>query len=266
MKYLWKSLDIIEKRLKSSARVLLLLDYDGTLSKIATTPQKAVFPQKTKVLLEKLTLTKQITVGIVSGRAISDIKKHVGISHIIYAGNHGLEWEIDGTTHVVPQINKALAMYIPILSGIKAFEGQYKGVYIEDKKLTISVHYRLLDKKSYPAFSRAFHFFIQPYLDSSRVKLIKGKKVYDVKPNIEWGKGGFVNWLIKRRKNPTLTIYIGDDKTDEDVFATLKNAITVKVGKSKSEASYYLKNPADTLRFLEWMLERSTWVWNRTSP
>lgn len=258
MKHLWNSITAIEEKLRSSKHVLLLLDYDGTLSAIAKTPQKAIFPKKTKQLLKKLVLTKQITVGVVSGREITDIKKQIGIPHIIYAGNHGLEWEIDGKKHVAPHIKKMLEMYAPVLSGIKTFEDNYEGVHIEDKKLTISVHYRLLDKKSYPAFATAFRFFIQPYLNSSQVRLIKGKKVYDIKPDINWGKGSFVNFLISKTQKPPLVIYIGDDKTDEEVFEKVKNAVTIKVGKGKSEAKYYLKDPADTLKFLEWILGKKS--------
>lgn len=252
-KYLWKSINEIEKNLQKSRHILLLLDYDGTLASIANIPQDTKLPEETKAILDKLKTIEQITLGIVSGRGIYDIKKQIGIPEIVYAGNHGMEWEIDKKIYVMPDIGKTRELYLKILSGFSDLENKYKGVFIEDKQVTISIHYRMLDRKLEPAFLREFETFISPHLNSPLIKLLKSKMVFDILPDVKWGKGTFINWLISTRKISPLTIYIGDDRTDEDAFSELNDAITIKVGKGETGAKYYLNDTKDTILFLEWL-------------
>ncbi|HUQ85512.1 MAG TPA: trehalose-phosphatase [Candidatus Limnocylindrales bacterium] len=255
---MWKSKDIVEKRLKVSFHVLLLLDYDGTLTEIAKKPHHAILPAKTKKILNDLKLFKQLTLGIVSGRGVYDIKKLIGIEDIVYAGNHGLEWEIEKVVYVMPGISETRELYLKILSAFGPLEEKYKGIFIEDKNLTISIHYRMLNKDLRPSFLEEFENFITPYLDSPLIKLLKNKMVFDIMPNVKWGKGGFINWLISTQKSSPLTIYIGDDRTDEDAFSELKDAITIKVGSGESEANYFLHDIDDTVKFLEFVCKSLT--------
>ncbi|HVF69517.1 MAG TPA: trehalose-phosphatase [Xanthomonadales bacterium] len=250
--YLWNSKDIIEKRLKVSFHVLMLLDYDGTLTEFAKKPNHAILPAKTKKILNKLKLIKQLTLGIVSGRGVYDIKKLIGIEDIVYSGNHGLEWEIENVVYVMPGISETRELYLKILNNFGPLEKKYKGIFIEDKNLTISIHYRMLHKDLRPAFHEEFENFIVPYLQSPLIKLLKNKMVFDIMPNVKWGKGGFINWLISTQKSSPLTIYIGDDRTDEDAFSELKDAITIKVGSGETEANYFLNDINDAIKFLEW--------------
>ncbi len=254
--YLWKSKDIVEKRLKVSYDLLLLLDYDGTLTEIAKKPHHAFLPEKTKKTLNKLKHIKQLTLGVVSGRGVYDIKKQIGIEDIVYAGNHGLEWEIENEVYVTPGISETRELYLKILNDFGSLEKKYKGIFIEDKNLTISIHYRMLHKDLRPAFLLDFENFIGPYLESPLIKLLKNRKVFDILPNVKWGKGSFINWLISAQKSPPLTIYVGDDRTDEDAFSELKDAITIKVGKGKTEANYFLNDIDDNIKFLDWVYEK----------
>ena len=79
------------KELLSNKFILLLLDYDGTLTPIVETPSKAIIHKDTRELLQKLSRSSYCKIGIISGRKLEDIKNIVGIDSIIYAGNHGLE-------------------------------------------------------------------------------------------------------------------------------------------------------------------------------
>jgi trehalose-phosphatase len=255
IKYIWKSIDEIEKKLYRSKHVLLLLDYDGTLASIENMPQETQLPHDSKEILIKLNESKHITLGIVSGRGIYDIKKQIGIPDIVYAGNHGLEWEIDKKIYVMPGISKTRELYLKILNKFSELEDKYTGIFIEDKQLSISIHYRMLSKNMQPAFHEEFENFIKPYIKSKLIKILKSKMVFDIMPNVKWGKGSFISWLISTRKISPLTVYIGDDRTDEDVFKELKKDITIKVGNGESDAKYYLNDPLDTLKFLEWINE-----------
>ncbi len=85
----------------------LLLDYDGTLSPIASHPDLAVIPPETKKVLERLAKNPDVFIAIISGRSVDNVKKMVGIEGITYAGNHGLEiHHADGTNFVHPMPSK----------------------------------------------------------------------------------------------------------------------------------------------------------------
>jgi len=92
MKDLFKSLPEISKRISASKKCLLMLDFDGTLSPLAKTPDRAFLPKNTKKILKKI--SQLIPTAIVSGRDIINIQQKMGIKGLIYAGNHGLEWQI----------------------------------------------------------------------------------------------------------------------------------------------------------------------------
>lgn len=251
---LWQEKEKIKRLVKKTDKLLLLLDYDGTIVPIKPTPKEALLPITTRNLLKNLCSKPQINLGIISGRSLEDIKEKVGIPGIIYSGNHGLEWEMEGkryrkfhTGGFITNLKKKL----------KILEKKFGNVFIEDKELILSVHYRLLDKQYVPVFRKYLKNLINPYLDNQTIILSSGKKVYEVRPNVDWNKGKFIEYMVdcelSDKRNRLMIIYVGDDTTDEDVFSRLDDAITVKVGKGKSKAKYYLKNPYETVLFLEWL-------------
>ena len=90
MKYLFDYLDTLEGSIEGK-HILLLLDFDGTLAPIAPTPDEAALPGETRRELERLVESAACSIGIISGRALSDVRAKVGISGITYVGNHGIE-------------------------------------------------------------------------------------------------------------------------------------------------------------------------------
>jgi len=81
---------------------------------------------------------------------------------------------------------------------------------------------------------------------------------FDIRPNVDWNKGSFTELVINKVYNQTkatpVSVFIGDDETDEDIFRRYKEGITIKVGKKqKSSAKYHLNNTKDVAKFLEWI-------------
>ncbi len=261
MEYLFSQWDKLKDRL-SGKSILLFLDYDGTLTPIAKTPEKAVISREAKDLLNRLSKKSYCLVAIISGRSLSDIKTVVGIEDITYAGNHGLEIEgpkIKFESQVSPRL-KSIIRHI-YEDAVSKFS-KIKGVLIEDKGLTISVHYRLVDGKDIQEFLSIFNEITGPYIVRDKIKINSGKKVYEIKPPVQWDKGKVVLWLMARQqfvsgKNKILPVYIGDDVTDEDAFKVLKRkGLTIFVGNPESSAAdYYLKDAQEVARFLHLTLE-----------
>ena len=256
MEYLFSHRNKLKDGLKDKF-VLLFLDYDGTLTPIVETPDKAIISQNIKDLLNKLSTSPHCRVAIISGRALSDIKGLVGLKDIIYAGNHGLEIEgpkIKFESQLSPRLKSIIRhIYEDAVSKLS----KIKGVLIEDKGLTISVHYRLVDKQDIQEFLSIFAEITDPYIVRDKIRINSGKKVYEIRPPVMWDKGKVVLWLLARQqflsgKNKIFPVYIGDDVTDEDAFKVLKKkGLTIFVGeKAGSAAQYYLKTTEEVTEFL----------------
>lgn len=255
---LWKDLDKITAFFQRNPVKILILDFDGTLTPIVNSPNQVKLSKETKDLLIKLSEKEDFYLTILSGRKLKDLKERVNLPNIIYAGNHGLEGEIFGEKYLFPVPSKMLWALGKIQKQLHQITGRFKGTFIEDKSLTLSFHYRLADKHQTPEIKLLIDHIVKPYMNNGSVSVIAGKKVIDITPNINWSKGHFANLIIKkitdRTKNHPVSIVIGDDKTDEDVFRILKNDVTIKVGKNhKSAAKYSLKNTKEVFTFLEWI-------------
>jgi trehalose 6-phosphate phosphatase len=257
MKHLSAHWDNLKKHI-ADKYLMLFLDYDGTLTAIVESPDKALIPRRTRDLLKKLSANRRCTIAVVTGRAAKDIKGKIGISNIIYAGNHGLE--IQG-----PDIKFKTPLPAGYKTSLKKIKSQLqkklsliKGILLEDKGLSLSFHYRLVGRKQVPLVKNIFQQIVRPFIACDKVKIKTGKKVFEIRPPIEWDKGKAALWLLNTltaapRGEPIMPIYIGDDATDEDAFRMLKNkGITIFVGGPKrSYARYYLKNTKEVFEFLK---------------
>jgi trehalose 6-phosphate phosphatase len=256
MKNLFRHWDNLQKEL-SGKYIMLFLDYDGTLTPIVDRPEKASIAKEVKDLLGKLSKSPRCKLAIISGRALKDIKNIIGLKEIIYSGNHGLE--IEGPKiKFEPLVSPGYKMILEhIKNDLRQKISSIRGAFVEDKGLSLSLHYRLVDKKQIPQIKTIFHEITILYLVRNKIKIKAGKMVLEVRPPAEWDKGKVVLWLLTRQvfatqKGRILPIYIGDDATDEDAFKALKNrGLTVFVGEPKqSYAKYYLKNTKEVIDFL----------------
>jgi trehalose-phosphatase len=257
MNYLFNKWDNFKAKLKGRD-LFIFLDFDGTLTPIAQTPKKAGLSGSARELLRRVSSKSELKLAFISGRSLKDIKKRIGLKNVIYSGNHGLE--IDG-----PKLKFRAGIspgYRTVIENIKddliKKMSAIKGVFVEDKGLSLGLHYRLVDKKEVSSVKTLFHEATFLYLARNKIKVESGKKVLEVRPAVEWDKGKVVLWLLRRQilsskaKN-ILPIYIGDDLTDEDAFKALEDkGLTIFVGKPKgSRAQYYLKSPAQVIELLE---------------
>jgi trehalose 6-phosphate phosphatase len=260
MEHLFFNWEKVKKSL-NGAYVFLFLDFDGTLSPIVSTPDKAVIPLEVRTLLSDISLKKDFKVAIISGRSLADIKKRVGVEGIIYSGNHGLEVES-------PKINHKPQISLEYLQGLKKIKSELKerfkdikGVFIEDKGISLAVHFRQAGKKETDLIKTIFREVAIIPSVVKKIKIRTGKKVIEAGPPVEWDKGKMVLWLISRQmfsldgNKEVVAIYLGDDLTDEDAFKALeKDGITILVGaKRASLAKYYLNSPKEVYKFLSFI-------------
>lgn len=260
MKYLFENWNEIRKNL-SNKYIMLFLDYDGTLTPIVESPEKAVISREPKKLLEKLSKNLRCKIAIISGRSLKDIKNMAGLKNIIYSGNHGLEIEGPRIKFESPVSPRYRSILEHINTDLTRKLSSIKGVILEDKGFSLSIHFRQVNKKQIPYVKTIVHETAIIYLVRNRIKIKPGKMVLEIRPPIKWDKGDVVLWLLARQrfylKNKSIfPIYIGDDLTDEDAFEVLRNkGLTVFVGESKtSHAEYFLKNTKEVTEFLRQIL------------
>jgi len=261
MKDLLSCWDVVAARVKGAEHILLLIDYDGTLTPIVKKPELANLSPQMKECLQGMTESPRLTLGIISGRTLEDLQERVGINGIIYVGNHGLEIEGPGITYVNPVAKKTKPLLHSLWQDISKELADIKGAIIEDKGLTLSLHYRLVDESRVEELNRIFFEITKPLTASGRIKVSKGKKVYEVRPAVNWNKGKAIALIARNLswEGEPLTIFLGDDITDYDGFRVVDNSggISIYVGEEGTEsvAQYLLCSPKGTYQFLNMLRE-----------
>jgi alpha,alpha-trehalase len=240
------------KTMTAKKSIAVFLDYDGTLTPIVDTPEKAILSQQMRDALTDL--SHHCVVGIISGRDMKNVKNMVNIDSLIYAGSHG--FEITGPMKLEDSSSQGTA-FLPVLDRaekeLTETLGHIKGLLVERKKFAIAVHYRLVDPAQVPDVA---HFVDEVASWHKELRKTYGKKVFELQPNIDWNKGKALLFLLKTleldNKN-VLPFYIGDDVTDEDAFRALKDkgiGIVVWDKPFPTAARYSLKNTDEVQKLL----------------
>jgi len=228
--------------------VFLFLDFDGTLAPIVSKPEDAAISEETRGLLQDMLM--RFPIAIISGRELKDVKQRVDIQGFLYAGNHGAEvWDgeniVFGGTMDHALLEKIHGKLKDALAGIN-------GVIVEDKRYSLSVHYRLVEEEDMGELHRLFWSVIERYEDNFRIT--SGSKVMEVRPKGIWHKGEVVLWLAQKFGKGKTLIYVGDDITDIDAFRAMRDSgIAVSIG-ANPEADYYLRDQEEINDFLRYFL------------
>ncbi len=264
MQHLFESWSTLSADIRIAPHLLLLSDYDGTLTPIVSRPEEAILSPEVREKLRVLAQKSASSVGIISGRALSELRSMVAIEGIYYAGNHGLEIEGPGLRYISPPAEVARTTIKDLARQLSAALDSIKGIIVEDKGLSLSMHYRLVKKGAEKQVADIFQRVTSPRLREGKIKITSGKKVLEVRPPIDWHKGkaveaitGEIKMLLKLKQ--LLTIYLGDDTTDEDAFRVLHRpagwSIFVGEGNAPSDAAYFLNSTDEVAEFLSRLLE-----------
>ncbi len=270
--------------------LVLCIDFDGTLTKIYESPFDAVLEDNYRGIIENIRIIENIFFCIVTGRELSDIIKRIDIkSNIIYSGNHGFEIKSLYEKIKLNFVYKDLKNYMFVLKDIikKVNEIPIKNLIIENKKYSISLHYRILRHENIKILKDEVKHIMNSNNDfKSMFELKKGKKIIEIRPKIKWDKGKACDFIIKKismqlngnfhsglnKDNSNynkkdiinmLRVNIGDDLTDETMFYKNKysfksnskkiNVMSINcvVGEKESSADYYINNHRQTYEVLE---------------
>ncbi|MBE0425713.1 MAG: trehalose-phosphatase [Nitrospirae bacterium] len=233
-------------------RIAVFLDYDGTLTPIVETPDRAIISEDMREAVIKL--SHYCTVGIISGRDLKDVQRMVNIDSIVYAGSHG--FDISGPEGLNIK-SQAGTEFLPVLDKAEKELSEklrfIEGMLVERKKFAIAIHYRLVNPEKIELVEEIVDKVASGYPE---LRKAYGKKIFELQPDIDWHKGRALLTLLSELKldgGEVLPFYIGDDVTDEDAFRALKGrgtGIVVWDEPYETAASYSLKNPEEVREFL----------------
>jgi trehalose 6-phosphate phosphatase len=234
---------ISELRTFAQSPALLAFDYDGTLSPIAPTPERARLPAPTKRLLTRV--AKRYPLVVISGRALADISERVADIDVRQVfGNHGLEWS-GAVSRPRAQVRQWVDRLHQQLDGVP-------GVVIEDKAHSVSVHYRAATDHR-----RALKGILPVVRALHGVRVICGAAAVNLLPDHGANKGVALRRALEV-SGCEKVIYVGDDETDEDAFAALEpdKLLAIRIGPSgKSRARYHLESQDSIDLLLRALLE-----------
>ena len=228
------------------AQPLLAFDFDGTLAPIVQRPDDARVPAEVSERLDALSRLRPV--AVVTGRLVADVSRRLGFSPQFVVGNHGAE-----------DPGRVRGLDVSALDGLRAHLAAHgaelyaAGVQVEDKRLSLALHYRLApDRARAVARIKALLAHLDPSL-----RTFGGKCVINVVLASAPDKGDAVASLV-RRAGCGSAVFVGDDVNDEAVFArALPSWLTVRVGRDDpaSRAGFFLDGQAQMEALLDQMLD-----------
>lgn len=228
-----KVLAWIRDWLADGGAILMIADYDGTLSPLVHEPSQAWLEAGVRDHLRSLATCPRVRLTIISGRDLVDLRARVGVPDAIYAGCHGLEVDGPDMSFSHPEAEAQQDSLRMIGLALNQRMPSVEGMRVEAKRLGLAIHYRDVPAERMREVEDELARVIQK--SGHRLKIFHGSKVIEILPQVGWNKGRCALWIreaVQRLSaRPVMTVYMGDDWTDEHAFEALEGqAITIKIG------------------------------------
>lgn len=243
--HLFAQWEHIARRIRGKKRLALFLDFDGTLVRIAPTPESVRLEPETKEVLKKLAAHRNVSLAIISGRQRDELRHYIGIRNMKYMGLYG--WDSNGKKKVPFLVRVAL---VRALVSLLAELPSFPGVWIEPKRNSFSVHLLGASPETQRQVRQQVMKRVKPLRNTLRV--MANLRDVEVAP-VQIGDKGLAvrKFLEDPNMRGALPIYFGDDLSDEPAFAAARNGIPVLVGKRRAtRAKYCVRGPAEVVAAL----------------
>jgi trehalose-phosphatase len=248
--HLFACWNTIRQRMVLAKRVTLLSDFDGTLVPLQRRPGDVRLPSSLRRLFRRL-MRGGIKVGVISGRAIQDVRKKVGIDGIWYAGSHG-NFLTDPRGRPLCLLPPEMSSQMKCIS--RLLQRRFRcasGLEVEPKDGTVAVHYR---RATNTERAWAYQVLREVLASEKHLRLMQGKKVWEFLPQGAVDKWKAVQVILNREHfvlGKDLLVYLGDDVTDEVVFRKMCG-LSVSVGEAlRTAADFYLASHVEVKEFLQ---------------
>jgi trehalose 6-phosphate synthase/phosphatase len=236
-------------RLRDAARLVLLLDYDGTLVPFALNPELAVPDPELLALLRRLAAWPGLRLHVVSGRRRATLERWLGALPVGLHAEHGLWTRLAGGTWVAAEVPPA-TWRVAVLGILHDFADRTPGSLVEEKTAVVAWHYRAADPEYGAAQAQELSLHLTTVLANVPVEILSGDRVLEIRPH-GIHKGRAVAQAVAAGPPGALVGAVGDDRTDEDMFAALpRDSVAVHVGPLPSIAPLRLPDVRAARTFL----------------
>ena len=235
-------------------RVVVALDFDGTIAPLAPTPEAARIEPTAAAALQRLVANggPDTKVGVVSGRRVEDLRRRVPPVDFLI-GLHGLEIETSpGRLRLRFDTSASDAALARLRR--RWDETAWHGARIEDKRHSITLHVRGLEPTPGEEEIRRFAAAVTDEIAAGApLECLRGHLCVEARPSAA-GKQHAIADVLESYA-PSALAFIGDDVTDEEVFRSFRDELTVVVmdPPRSSEARFYVRTPQETASLLEWI-------------
>ncbi len=229
---------------------LMAFDFDGTLAPIVARPEEARISAAVATRLKAL--TTRLPVAIVTGRAVADVRERLGFEPQFIIGNHGAEEDTDPASGT---LTSALTGHLEGFRDTLRTHGdllQAAGVVVEDKGLSIALHYRL--SRDHTRAQQLITDLLTP--EPAGLHIFAGKMVVNAVAAAAPDKAQAVHMLVARL-GAAAAFFAGDDVNDEPVFVSAPaHWLTLRIGREDPacRARFCLDGPHEMAMFLERVL------------
>jgi len=247
----------IEER-PAGTRLVLLCDFDGTLAELHHDPSVPMLAPERRDLILALVARRDITIGLVSGRRLSDLRRRTQLPDSVYhAGLHGLEIEVDDRRWRHPELEARWLSTRELAVRLSSLARDVPGAIIEDKDISLAVHVRAVEPALRAEVLRRARALAAPVLASGELAMLSGAFMLEFLPNLAWNKGDATRWILDdvaaRRGDTPWVVFVGDDVTDENAFAAIESGVGVLVGNRPTAATHRLPSPTEVEDLLRWL-------------
>lgn len=233
------------------SRAGLFTDIDGTISQVARTPSEAIVEESPRESLRALGSALTI-VGAITGRGAADAASMLGLEGTVVIGNHGYERMLRGERFIHPSAlgsRASVSASTSAISSIVASTPKLNGVVVENKDLSASVHYRLVEDQERSV--ELLKQLVGAIAELHELDVTDGKLVIEIRPRAVVNKGTAIH-DISSELGLNGIVYLGDDVTDVDAFQALKTLAspeiaTLSVGVVSPETHAVVIDSADVL-------------------
>lgn len=211
-------------------KLLLMFDYDGTLTPIVEHPWQAKLAPQTRELLAELAAQPHVHVGILSGRRIDELEQMIGLPQLFYCGLSGIELRLEGNLLVHPAARDGVQLIDEIIRRLSAIERVYPGAWVEHKRYGFTVHFRGVEASLIPEVQMRIQGFLDSW--SQRLRIVAAPSAVEVLVGNTWTKGDGVRKMLEQVGEPTFLFYAGDAPNDREAVeaVTAHGGIAVGVG------------------------------------
>jgi len=245
----------LQSRLQETEDLLLLLDYDGTLVTYTPTPELARPDAALIHLLEELARRPHTELHVVSGRGREPLEHWLGDLPIALHAEHGFWSRPYGSRTWIPAAEITGGWRDAALAILRDFTARTPGSLIEVKSVALAWHYRLADQEAGARRANELRLHLSQLLSNQPVEILAGHKILEIRP-YGVNKGRIVPPMSPERLASTAVLAIGDDRTDEDLFAAVpSDGITVRVGPGPTKARFRLESVTAVRALLRSLVE-----------